>query len=123
MYTDYVAKKYGEAIVDFDSYGKSSTKDMVHQRRAKGRAAVAVTFTEDMKLNMKKINFLAKNINKQQFVYMLDSYLEKKCKVYHSPGDADVLIVQETVELSTMMDTVLVGDDAGLLVLLCMLSY
>ena len=123
MYTDYVAKKYREAIVDFDSYGKSSTKDMVHQRRAKGCAAVAVTFTEDMKLNMKKVNFLAKNINKQQFIYMLGSYLEKKCKVYHAPGDADVLIVQKTVESSTMMDTVLVGDDTGLLVLLRMLSY
>ena len=65
MYTDYVAKKYGEATVVFDGYGKSSTKDMVHQRRAKGGAAVAVTFTEDMKLSMKKVNFLANNINKQ----------------------------------------------------------
>ena len=68
MYTDYLAKKYGEAIVVFDSYGKS-IKDMMHQRRAKGRAAVAVTFTEDMKLSMKKVNFLANNINKQQFIY------------------------------------------------------
>ena len=57
-YTDYLAKKYGEAIVVFDGYGKSSTKDMVHQRRTKQRAAVAVTFTEDMKLSMKKVNFL-----------------------------------------------------------------
>ena len=72
---------------------------------------------------MKKVNFLANNINKQQFIYMLGSYLEKKCKVYHAPGDADVLIVQKTVELSTMMDTVLVGDDTGILVLLHMLSY
>ena len=104
MYTDYIAKKYGEAIVDFDGYGKSSTKDMIHQRRgAKGCAAVAVTFTEDMKLNMKKVNFLANNINKQQFIYMLGSYLEKKCKVYHAPGDADVLIVQKTVESSTTL--------------------
>ena len=118
VYTEYVAKKYGEAIVVFDGC-KSSTKDMVHQRRAKGRAAVAVTFTEDMKLSMKKVNFLANNINKQQFIYMLGSYLEKKCKVYHAPGDADVLIVQKTVESSTMMDAVLVGDDTDLLVLLC----
>ena len=79
---------------------------MVHQRRAKQRAAVAVTFTEDMKLSMKKVNFLANNINKQRFIYLLGSYLEKKCKVYHAPGDADVLIVQKTVESSTMMDTV-----------------
>ena len=119
VYTDYVAKKYGEAIVVFDSYGKSSTKGMVHQRRAKGRAAVAVTFTEDMKFSTKKVNFLANNINKQRFIYLLGSYLEKKCKLYHAPGDVDVLTVQKTVESSTMMDTVLVGDDTDLLVLLC----
>ena len=55
VYTDYVAKKYGKAIVVFDGYGESSTKDVVHQRRAKGQAGVAVTFTEDMKLTMKKV--------------------------------------------------------------------
>ena len=71
---------------------------------------VAVTFTEDMKLSMKKVNFLANNINKQRFMiiysYLLGNYLEKKYKVYHAPGDADVLIIQKTVESSTMMDTV-----------------
>ena len=50
MYTDYLAKKYGEAIVVFDGYGKSSTKDMVHRQKA-CCGAVAVTFTEDMKLS------------------------------------------------------------------------
>ena len=60
VYTDYVAKKYGKAIVVFDGYGESSTKDVVHQRRAKGQAGVAVTFTEDMKLTMKKVTFSGK---------------------------------------------------------------
>ena len=51
---------------------------------------------------------------------MLGSYLEKKkCKVYHAPRDADLLIVQKAVESSAVMDTVLVGDDTDLLVLLC----
>ena len=36
VYTDYVTKKYGEAIVVFDWYERSSTKDMAHKRRAKG---------------------------------------------------------------------------------------
>ena len=71
---------------------------MVHQRRAKGQAGIAVTFTEDMKLTMKKVNFLANSTNKQQFINMLGNYLEKKCKVYHAPGDADLLIVQKAVE-------------------------
>ena len=115
-YTEYVTKKYGEAIVVFDGYSESSTKDMVHQRRAKGHASVTVTFTEDMKLSMKKANFLANSVNKQQFINMLGSYLENKCKVYHASADADVLIVQKTVESARVVDTVLVGDDADLLV-------
>ena len=95
-YTEYVTKKYGEAIIVFDGYSESSTKDMVHQRRAKGHASVTVTFTEDMKFSMKEANFLANSVNKQQFINMLGSYPEKKCKVYHASGDADVLIVQKT---------------------------
>lgn len=47
------------------------------------------------------------------------SYLQKKCKVYHALVDADVLIVQKTVESARVVDTVLVGDDTDLLVLLC----
>ena len=67
-----------------------------------------------------KATFLANSTNKQKFINMLGSYLEKKeCKVYHAPGDADLLIVQRAVESSSVMDTVLVGDDTDLLVLLC----
>ena len=118
-YTGYITKKYGEAIIVFDGYSESSTKDMVHQRRTKGHAGVTVTFTEDMKLSMRKANFLANSVNKQQFITMLGSYLKKKCEVYHASGDADVLIVQKTMESARVVDTVLVGDDKDLLVLLC----
>ena len=45
MYADYVSKKYGEAIVVFDGYGMSSTKDMMtHQRRAKGQTGLTSFF-------------------------------------------------------------------------------
>jgi len=53
-------------------------------RQAKGQAGVAVTFTEDMKLTMKKENFLANSDNKQHFIKMLSSYLETKCIIYHA---------------------------------------
>ena len=47
-------------------------------------------------------------------------YLDKKkYKVCHSPGDAYLLLVQKAVELATVIDTVLVGDDTDLFVLLC----
>ena len=72
-----MAKKYGEVIVVFDGYDESSTKDVIHQRRAKGHAGVAVTFTEDMKLTMKKVNFVANSTNKQQFINKPGNYLEK----------------------------------------------
>lgn len=71
---------------------------------------------------MKKATFLSNNTNKQRFINMLGSYLEKKkYNVYHAPGDADLLIVQKAVESSTVMDTVLVGDDTDLLVLLAIM--
>ena len=40
VYTAYVLKKYGEAVVVFDGYDGKSTKDMTHQRRTKGQAGV-----------------------------------------------------------------------------------
>lgn len=57
MYTDYVA---GSAIIVFDGYGESSTKDMMHLRRTKGQVGVNVAFTEEMQLTMKKENFSCK---------------------------------------------------------------
>ena len=115
-----MAKKYGKAIVVFDGYGGRATKDMTHQRRSKGQTGVTVSFTEEMQLTMKKTNFLANTFNKQLFISMLGDQLEERgCKVHHASGDADLLIVQKAVESATVVDTVLVGDDTNLLVLLC----
>ena len=36
MYCQYMTRKYGAAIVIFDGYKQSSTKDMTHQRRTGG---------------------------------------------------------------------------------------
>ena len=95
VYTVYVLKKYGEAVVVFDGYDGKSTKDMTHQRRTKGQA---VTFTSDMQLTMKKDRFLANKTNKQQLIKMVGDHLEKKkYEVHHAPGDADLLIVQKAV--------------------------
>ena len=89
---------------------------MTHQRRAKGQAGVTVTFTKDMQFTMKKDKFIAN----KSFINLLSAQLEKnKCKVHHAPGDADQLIVRKAVESATMVNTMLVGDDTDLLVLLC----
>ena len=106
MYTKYVTRKYGEAIVIFDGYEGTSTKDMTHQRRAGGRTGATVTFDEGMPVTMKKDEFLANNTNKQQFINMLSGQLQKKnCQTYHASGDADLLIVQKAVESSTTTNT------------------
>ena len=120
MYCRYVTGKYGDAIVVFDGYSHSSTKDMTHQRRTGGKTATIVTFTDEMKLTMKKDHFLSNSSNKQCFINMLSSYLQKvNCQTCHSQADADLLIVQTAVESARRMNTVLIGDDTDLLVLLC----
>ena len=40
------------------------------------------------------------------------------CQVHHHHADADVLIVQKTLDSAEHIDTVLVGDDTDLLILL-----
>ena len=119
VYTEYVTRKYGDAMVVFDGYQSKSTKDMTHQRRTKGQGGATVTFTESMHLTMRKDQFLANKANKQRFINMLSTKLvQKNCKTYHASGDADLLIVQKAVESASTVDTVLIGDDTDLLILL-----
>ncbi|KAJ8398943.1 hypothetical protein AAFF_G00416100 [Aldrovandia affinis] len=118
LYSEYVTRKYGEAVVVFDGYQGTSTKDMTHRRRAGGRVGATVTMDEYMPVTMNKDEFLANNTNKQQFINMLSGHLQKNCQTYHAPGDADLLIVQKAVESATTTNTVLIGDDTDLLILL-----
>ena len=51
---------------------------------------------------------------------MLSEELKKNnCEVHHASGDADILIVMKTIQTANSSNTVLVGDDIDLLVLLC----
>ena len=54
QYTEYVARKYKDAIVVFDSYENMSTKDMTHQRRSKGKAGATVMVATNITTTMKK---------------------------------------------------------------------
>ena len=105
----------------FDGYDMS-TKNLIHQRRAAGKAGATVTFTENMKVTLKKDNFLANPKNKQRFINMLSRFLqEDNCPTYHAEGNTDVLIVKTAVESAREKNTctVLVRDETDLLVLLC----
>ena len=112
-------KKDEEAVVVFDGYVGKST-ETTHARRTKEHAGVTVAFTSNMQLTMSKAKFLANKTNKQQFIKMLGDQLEmNNCKAHHAPRNADLLIVQKSVESAPMSTTILVGDDTDLLILLC----
>ena len=118
-YTDYVIRRYGEAMVIFDGYDSASTKDMTHRRRLKGRKGVKVSFALDMNLTESKDLFLSDSTNKQRFINILGEQLHLSgSQVFHAKSDADLLIVLKAVESAKTMKTVLVGDDTDLLVLL-----
>ena len=66
LYTNYVQKNYGKAIIVFDGYGNDcSTKDMTHQRCTGGIKGTVVQFDDDMILTVKKELFLLNTENKQ----------------------------------------------------------
>lgn len=77
VYCQYVMPKYGTAIVIFVGYNRSSTKDMTHQRWTGGKTMTTVTFSDVMKLIMKKDHFLSNVSNKESFINMLSSYIQK----------------------------------------------
>ena len=118
-YSDYVKSHYGNAVIVFDGYDESSTKDMTHMRRSKGKKGLSVTFTADMNLTVTKDDFLSNNLNKKQFVSMLSRQLESTGnKVCMAKADANLLVVSKELEAAKTRNTVLVGDDTDLLVLL-----
>ena len=118
-YRNYVLSKYGEAIVVFDGYDVVSTKDLTHNRRSKDKLGPLVTFTPEMCLTSTKELFLSNKQNKQKFICMLGAELAKyNCQTYHDTADADLLIAMKTIESAENIDTVLIGEDTDLLVLL-----
>ena len=121
MYTDYVQKKYGQATVVFDGYtGGPSTKDSSHLRRKKSYGSNSVLFTRDMACTLRKEDFLSNKENKQRFIHLLGEALEHQGNVVmHADADADVLLAQTAISSADKSNTVLVGDDTDLLILLC----
>ena len=80
---------------------------------------MSVSFSASMNLTITKEAFLSDTSNKQRFVTLLGEQLEGSgCQVFHRKGHADVLIVLKALELANTKDTVLIGDDTDLLVLL-----
>ena len=92
QYTEYVVRKYKDAIFVFDGCENINTKCMTHQRISKGKASTTVTVAANMTTTIKKDQFMANKKNKQQFIFLLSAELEKNsCNTYHATGGADLL--------------------------------
>ena len=69
---------------------------------------------------MSKDVFLSNVANKQNFIDMLTHYLQLAgCLTEHAKEDADLLIAQTAVQSAATKNTVIVADDADLVILLC----
>ena len=72
LYCNYVDQKYVKAIIVFDGYTSTSTKSMTQERRTGGKVGATVTFTDDMKLTVKKNHFQAnKTINSPSLICLV----------------------------------------------------
>ena len=72
-----------------------------------------------MCLTSTKELFLSNKQNKQKFICMLGAELAKySCQTYYNTADADLLIAMKTIESAENIDTVLIGEDTDLRVLL-----
>ena len=67
---------------------------------------------------MKKNQFLSNSSNKQSFIDMLISHLQKvNCQTGHSQADADLIIVPTAEEIERRVKTIPVGVDTHLFIL------
>ena len=103
----------------FDGYNSGpSTKDVTHNRRS-GRVAPDIDFSGNMRVCVKMEPFLSNGANKQRLIKMLIRALHGAgYGAIQASDDADVLIVQTTLQIAETSDTVLIGEDTDLLVLL-----
>ena len=120
LYVRYVTQKYGAAAIVFDGYNDDpTTKDATHLRRTGYCVGVTVHFASGMMITSQKDEFLNNKANKQRSIHYLSDNLERAgCSVDHAKDYADVLIVLTAVASVRHKETVLIGDDTDLLLLL-----
>ena len=94
-YADYVMQHYGKAVV-FDGYDNGQAT--LHLRRTREQR-MEIHFMGSTIMNVKKDALLSNQKNKQSFITLLGRILEQSgCQTSHARGDADVLIIQTTIQ-------------------------
>ena len=118
-YVSYIKRRYCNATIVFDGYDSGpSIKDVTHNRRS-GRVAPDIDFSGNMRVCVKMEPFLSNGANKQRLIKMLIRELRGTgYGAIQASDDADVLIVQTTLQIAETSATVLIGEDTDLLVLL-----
>ena len=119
----YVKKHYGNALVIFDGYPDdltNSLKTVERLRRQKKSVGREINFDLNTRLTVPQEKFLSNSKNKQRLINLLSRALvESDCSTALADEDADVLLVDSSIDLAkTGKDVVLVGQDIDLLVLL-----
>jgi len=113
-----VQKHHGtnSVVIVFDGYSDTpSTKGMEQNRRAMKLQSTEILFTDDMPITIHQERFLANGKNKAMFIQGLTGHLELAgIQVKRAVADADTLIVQTPIELSTNNIVVVVGTDEDL---------
>ena len=116
----YVTSRYGQALVVFDGNSDiPSPKDFAHIGKNCNHKGTLIHFKGEMAIQIRKEDFPSNKQNKQHFITKLSERLGAHgCDVRHAATGADLLIVQTAISVSAIHNTILIGDNTDLLVLL-----
>ncbi len=122
LYVQYIKRNFStrRVTVVFDGYASgATTKDEAHHTRGGGALGVDVEVAADMMLRMQKKLFLNNTKNKQKFINLLGSTLERAgIHVMHSEADADYNIALAACRTAQSSPVTVIADDTDILVLL-----
>lgn len=127
-YIQYVRLHYENAVIVFDGYPEDaanrSTKCTERLQRSRKNFSADVLFDDTMVPTVSQEKFLANERNKNRFISMLKVKFEAaNFIVKQAVEDADTLIINTAIDMSSAFDSVIViGEDVDLLVLLTALA-
>lgn len=119
-YVEFTVRKYGKSahIV----FNKCDTDPFImdDKNRRNKNFGSEISFIGATPLKTKKQEFLSNSKNRNKFVDMLSEKLvETGLTVAKTTDDANILIAEKSVSISAEKMTVVVGEEATLLVLMC----
>ena len=122
LYTSYVRKHYGDAVVVFDGYKNESTKSYEQRRRAgNGLKCSNVVIVESNKVQFSQAKFLSNEHNKSELISLITKFLRDDSQtVINCVGDADTKNVSTALDYASgdRRTVAVVADDTDIAVML-----